>query len=53
MTQKQLIKKAYLSEYLALREAGATFEEALEQVAISNQVSLEEVLVDAYAEVDA
>lgn len=49
MTQKQLANNAYLKEFLPLLEAGATFEEALDQVAVSNEVAIEEVLLDPYA----
>lgn len=40
----QQIRKQYRNEFLALLQAGATEQEALQQVAQSNEVSAEQVL---------
>jgi hypothetical protein len=44
MNRPQLTRDEYRKEYEELRDAGATYSEALEQVALSNEVSVEYVM---------
>lgn len=41
------INEAYINEYLALIEAGATHAEAVQQIAISNEVEVTQVEAEA------
>jgi len=52
MKQHHEVKVQYHGEYQDLRDAGATMCEAIEAIAQANEISLEEVLANAYAEVE-